>query len=56
MIMYDGDGKVSVKGRKNIAFSSMIAYNRCNRTPRTSHFSDVSHGEAFFIWEFYYEY
>lgn len=38
--------------QKIVAFSSSIAYNKTNRTPRTSHFSDVSHGETFFIGSF----
>ena len=32
-----------------VDFFSQISYHNTNRTPRTSHASDVSHGETFFI-------
>ncbi len=37
---------------KIIDFRRKRTYTHCNRTPRTSHFCDVSHGETFFIWRF----
>ena len=37
-----------------VDFFSQISYHNINRTPRTSHASDVSHGETFCIMEAYY--
>ena len=37
-----------------VDFFSQISYHNTNRTPRTSHASDVSHGETFCIMEAYY--
>ena len=37
-----------------VAIFIEIAYYNINRTPHTSHVSDVSHGETFCIMEAYY--